>query len=259
MRRSLSPIRAAARLQLQLIASDFNYLMPLATIPVLSAVFLSIVDHAQRPDVLANALFAPALIGMWGMALFVSGEIVSLDRSLGVLEQAVVAPASYVQGVFVRTLVVTTASLTVFVEVWLVARLFFDLRPTIYHPAIFAAALSLSALAMSGTALLMTALFVRLRNARLFQNSLSYPFYILGGVMVPVALLPDWVEPTSKVIFLSWGSDLLRDSLRSDPLEGALQRLAALALLTALGYAVGYLASRRMLERSRLEGDLGLW
>ena len=53
----------------------------------------------------------------------------------------------------------------------------------------------------------MATVFVLARTAMLFTNALGYPFYILGGVLVPVAFLPGWLRPVSRLVFLSWSSD----------------------------------------------------
>ena len=71
--------------------------------------------------------------------------------------------------------------------------------------------------AMAGTAVAFASVFVLTRNPFTFTNSASFPFYVLGGVFVPIAILPGWIQPLSKGIFMSWSADLLRASLKSAP------------------------------------------
>jgi ABC-2 type transport system permease protein len=111
--------------------------------------------------------------------------------------------------------------------------------------------------AMAGTAVGMAALFVLARNAVTFSNSASYPFYVLGGILVPVSLLPHWVRPISSVVFLSWSADLLRATLRPRPVHELWQRAGMVVLLGAIGYGVGLVAMRLILVKVRERGELG--
>jgi ABC-2 type transport system permease protein len=232
--------------------------MPLATIPLFAITFLAIVRHAGRDDLTAYAVMAPVLIALWALALLDSGEIVEGDRWQGVLEPAVAAPASFSLVVLGRVLAVTTIGLFAFVEVWLVARLVFGVWIDIEHPVTFLLTLAATAFAVSGTAVIMAALFVLSRTPRTFQNSLSFPFYVLGGVLVPVSFLPDWLEPVSRAIFLSWSADLLRDSLDPAAVDDVGVRLGIVVLLGAVGFTIGYALLARILHRARTEGSLGL-
>jgi ABC-2 type transport system permease protein len=128
----------------------------------------------------------------------------------------------------------------------------------IEHPLTFLLTLAATAFAVSGTAVIMAALFVLSRTPRTFQNSLSFPFYVLGGVLVPVSFLPDWLEPVSRAIFLSWSADLLRDSLDEAAVDDVAARLGIVVLLGAVGFAIGYALLARTLHRARTEGSLGL-
>jgi ABC-2 type transport system permease protein len=103
----------------------------------------------------------------------------------------------------------------------------------------------------------MAALFVLARNAVTFSNSASYPFYVLGGILVPVSLLPHWVRPISSVVFLSWSADLLRASLQAAPVHHLWERAGMVVLLGACGYVLGLVALRFILVRVRERGELG--
>lgn len=249
-------VAAGWRHQLAVVAAQPDYWMVLLTNPLLSVVFLAIVRNAGRDDLLGHAVLAPALLAMWAMSLFISGEIVARDRDDGLLEPTLAAPASYPLVVAGRIGAVTALSMLGFAESWLVAWALFGVAIPIQHPGVFAAALAASAFAMAGTALVMAALFVASTRVRRFQNSLSYPFYVLGGIMVPVDLLPGWVEPLSRAVFLSWSADLLRDSLGATPVDDLAPRLAAIVALGGLGLLAGRALVRRMVDRIRRSGEV---
>ena len=110
---------------------------------------------------------------------------------------------------------------------------------------------------MCATATLMSCGFVLARSAGSVRNALSYPFFVLGGVLVPVSLLPAWVEVPASLFFLSWSSDLLRDAVGAPVVDAAGWRLAALAGLALGCWAIALLALSRTLLRARASGEVG--
>jgi ABC-2 type transport system permease protein len=100
-------------------------------------------------------------------------------------------------------------------------------------------------------------LFVLARNATTFSNSASFPFYVLGGILVPVSVLPHWIQPLSSAVFLSWSADLLRAALRPTPMHDFAFRLGMVAFLGACGLTVGVWSMRVILVRVRASGELG--
>ncbi|GLZ29038.1 transport permease protein [Lentzea sp. NBRC 105346] len=230
-------------------------LMALFVAPVNTAVFLAIVRHADRPDLVGHAVLAPGLMALWAIALITCGELIDAERFGGTLEALVAVPARMLPLLTGRVVVVTTASLFAFAESWLVAVLF-GLRVPIPHPAIFVISMLGTALAMACWAGVMASVFVLARSARIFQNALGFPFFVLGGVLVPVAMLPDWVRPLTNVVFLSWSSDLLRDALKTAPVQDFAGRLTALLGLAAVGAGLGAYLLSAVLKRVRSLGTL---
>lgn len=247
---------AGARLQLQLVRRDIGDLMDLALTPLFAVIFLAIVQHAERPDLLGHAILAPVLIALWSKALYVSGEIIEKDRVAGTLEPTVAAPGLVHAALLGRIAAVSAFSLFALASTWLVAWLVFGLAVPIHHPLAFAAAFGATLVATAGTSVVMSAVFVLARSARTFQNSLSYPFYVLGGILVPVALLPAWVQPLSRLVYLSWAADLLRDTLATDPVTAFWPRLAVILLLGAVGFGLGRYLLDRILRRVRVLGTI---
>jgi ABC-2 type transport system permease protein len=212
--------------------------------------------HAGRTDLTAYAAIAPVFIALWWMALFNSGWTITIERWNGTIELLVAAPASFAAVIFGRITLTTLAGIFSFAETWVIARLF-GTTVTIEHPWAFVATIVVTLAAMAGTAVAMSSLFVLARNAVTFSNSASFPFYVLGGILVPVSLLPHWVRPLSSIVFLSWSADLLRAGLRPTPINDFAFRLGMVALLGACGLGIGAYAMRVILTRVRGSGELG--
>lgn len=248
---------AAARLQLAVFRRTPGDLMALVTAPLFTLIFLAIAQHAGRTDLAPYAVLAPGMIAMLAMALLTSGEVIDRERWSGTLELQLAAPASLPVVLLGRIGTVTLVSLLGMAESWLVAYLFFGIAVPIPHPLAFVVTLGGTAVAMAGTSVVFAAVFVWTRSARTFQNSLSYPLYLLGGAMVPVAFLPGFLEPVSRVVFLSWASDLLRDALTPEPVSLLWPRLGAVLALGAAGYAAGFALLRWVINRARGTGKVG--
>ncbi|MEU8825720.1 ABC transporter permease [Streptomyces sp. NPDC048636] len=248
---------AAFRFQLALARRKPDTVHVLVTAPLFTLVFVSIGVHAHRPDFTASAVLAPVLMSLWSLALLTAGDLISQERSRGTLEAIVATPARFATVVLGRLTAVASVALVCFAESWLMAWACFGVVLTIAHPLVFALCLVCSSLAMAGTASLLSAVFVLMPSARVLQNTLTYPFYLLGGLLVPVADLPGWLHPLSRVVFLSWSSDLLRASV-SGPAGHWWMDLAAIVGLGMAGAVSGALLIGAILRRVRRTGTLAL-
>jgi ABC-2 type transport system permease protein len=172
------------------------------------------------------------------------------------LEWLLAAPASLAVVILGRIAAMMAVGLIGFFEVWAVGRLVFGVSLPWEHPLGLALTLVATVFAMAGTAVAFCALFVLTRNSYTFANSASFPFYVLGGVFAPVAILPGWIRPLSSGVFMSWSADLLRATLKPGDVDGFWRRLAMVVVLGAISFAVGRLVLFFVLRRMRGTGEL---
>jgi ABC-2 type transport system permease protein len=230
--------------------------IPLLTAPLYTIIFTMVLRHGGRTDLSAYAVVAPFFMSLWWFAIFHGGLVIQTDRWEGTLESHAAAPVGFPLTVLGRILAVMTVGLASFVEVWVFGRYALRVPVTVYHPLLLAVTLLLTAFAMGTTALFFAGLFVLARSAITFTNSASYPFYVLGGILVPVSLLPGWLQPLSTVVFLSWSARLLRASLAPAPASGAALALAMLFGLGCAALVLGVGLLHRILRRVRRTGEL---
>jgi ABC-2 type transport system permease protein len=254
----VSALIAAYRMQLALAWRTPNYWMTQATTPVQVVLFLSIVDAFDRPDLLAHALLAPALMTMWATAVWTGGSVIRNDRWGGLIELHVAAPRSYWWVVVARVGAVVTLSLLVVPIAVLTAWVTYGVGVDVAHPQRLAVALLATAGAIVATATVLSSFTILSRAAITFQNSASYPVLLLGGVFVPVALLPGWAQPLGRLVFLSWGSDAIRQTISEPSLDGISGRLAAVVVLGGLTLYGGSRLVRSILFRVRVSGEIGV-
>lgn len=236
-----------------------NEFLPLVALyPLVMAVVLQLVIGAGgRPDLGSFAIVGPWLVGVWQLANFVAGETMNQERYRGTLEHLVAAPASTTAVVLAKIAAVSGVSLVGLGEAAIVA-LLFGLTVTVHHPVLMLVAAALTLVAATATSLVLVGLYVSSRSARTYQNSVSYPILVLGGAVVPVTLLPDVVQPLSRLVFLSWAGDLLRSSLAPEEPTGVAIGILALIVCSIGGGGLGAWLVARALRRARVDGSLAL-
>ena len=247
---------AGARLELWIVRASPDTLIPFFTAPLFTIIFLTIVRHGGRQDLQPDALMAPVLMTLWWFALYHGGMLIGGDRWQGMLEWILAAPATLATVLLGRIAFVMALGSIGFFEVWAVGRAVFGVAFPFEHPLALALTLLVTVFAMAGTAVVFAALFVLTRNSYTFANSASFPFYVLGGVFVPIAVLPGWIQPVTKVIFISWSSDLLRASLKPVPVHDFWPRLGMVVLLGAVSFVIGRALLSLVLRRMRVTGEL---
>lgn len=249
-------LAAGFRLQLAMTRRTPAQVLVVVTAPLFSAIFLSVALHYGSTHI-ADVVIGPGLIGVWAISLDVAAGVLSNDRWGGQLELFLGTSASMSLVVLGRILAVSSVGMVTFVESWLVARVGFGVTVPIENPGLVVLALALTALGSAFTATLLAAGFMLSRNLHVFQNSMSYPIYILGGIVVPIATLPDWVHPISTVVYLYWSADLLRNAAADrHPDHVATDVLMSLGL-SVVALAAAVVLTHRFAQKLRVDASAG--
>lgn len=252
---TLAAVRAGARFQAALLRRTPQQALALVGAPVTALTLVAIVDAAGRRDLGTAAIIAPGLMTMWLLTLTSAGEALDVERQAGTLEPLLATPAPLFPLVLGRVLVTAAAGAAGFAECWLVGSALLGTPVTPRQPVAFTAALLLTVLAMAAWGSVLAPLFLLARSTRIFQNTLSYPLFLLGGVLVPVSLYPDWLRVPCRLVFLSWSADLLRATAGAG--EASRWAWPALAVTGLAGLAVGALLTARLVTAGRRDGRLG--
>ncbi|GAA3784115.1 ABC transporter permease [Streptomyces phyllanthi] len=126
----------------------------------------------------------------------------------------------------------------------------------IAHPGVFllaTAATFCSALVLGA---LLSCLFLLTPAAMRIAEALVYPMSILGGMIVPVDMLPVWLRFVPDVISLRWATQLLTAAAEGHPQSA----VAWVLLVTTTGVyaALAWWSFRTVLHRARKRGTLAL-
>jgi ABC-2 type transport system permease protein len=206
---------------------------------------------------LDDAALGSGLVALWGATVWASGFILAAERWQGTLSQLLPRPVGLGVVLWGKTLGATLRSaLFIGVTVSVTAAL---LGHAIHveNAVPFVAAL----VAVLGSALvlglLVSCLFVLTRSAGRISEAIMYPVFILGGLLVPLSLLPEWAQKLSAIVSLRWGGELLRAAAAGDPQSG--EAWLMLAVTTAAYGALARILFRRVLDRVRRDGTLELF
>lgn len=251
-------ISTVARMQLKIARRDVENLTFIVSMPLQTLISMAIFKEAGRLDLAGYALTSSLLFTVGQMGFFVSSELVTGDRRQQTLELLVATPSPYVVILGTRTLLMTSLGLLGFAESWLIARFIFGVHITVFHPWILLVTLLSTAIAGGFTAILTAALFSLARTVRTLQNAVNGPFYLLGGVLVPVTYLPSALQLLSPFVYFYWAANLVRGTMQPAPMSDVGLHLTSLLGLGIGAALIGNAVLTRMLNHLREDGRLGL-
>lgn len=235
-----------------------GYLLIWILRPVFEIAIAALV-YSARPELLRYTVVAFAANAFLFNTIFYIGEILEGERMNGTLVGLFLAPCSRFSWLcgfavvgFVETLAVAALALTF-------GRYAYGVRFDPNFPAILVS-LALFLTSLWGLGMIFGAVGLLIKKANQLSN-LIYPFtLLLGGVMYPVALLPDWLRLPSRALPLGYGIQALVDATLYHAGFGHL----AAQLIPLAGFAValpvaGVLAFSWLERLVRERGELDLY
>ena len=100
----------------------------------------------------------------------------------------------------------------------------------------------------------MASVVVRFRAGWAVGNMFEYPVWLVTGLLIPVVLLPWWVEPISWVLAPTWGMRALSDTALG---EGSPFFDIAMCLVLSVAYTVlGAVLLGQFLQSARRRATL---
>ena len=233
-----------------LTASMFFVLISVLQPVIFATIAFFMHEAGARGGSLLYVALGAGLMGMWSSTLFGSGGAIQWQRWQGTLELLVGAPPRFIITLLPLTLATASIGLYSVVATLVWGRLLFGVPLDLEHPLLFAVALPATTVALGLLGLVLASTFVLYRHASAFSNLLEYPVWLVSGLLVPVALLPGWVEPLSWVLAPTWGVRAVRESaLGGEPLQAIAMCLALSAVYLVLGAVA--MANFERLARSR--------
>jgi ABC-2 type transport system permease protein len=204
----VSVLFAGLRVQLLISLRRLDDVQLLALVPFSAILYLTMLAQTGRRDLAMVGVLASYVTSVWSLALLSGGDLIDEERYTGTFGPLLVTPVSVARAMFGRVLAISLLGLIGLVEAGIVAVLFFHIDLGIQRPGLLAATVLLLTVAMAGATYLFAAVFLLTTNARPFQNAMTYPAYVLGGVLAPLKAWPIWIRIPGRLFFLSWVMDL---------------------------------------------------
>lgn len=198
---------------------------------------------------------AVGLLSLWATSLWSAGLILQFEIWEDTLESLLVRPCNLVTVLCGKVLGATTTFATLIAVS--VAGVAWALGSPleVAHPVQFVLALLLTVASTAALGGLVGCLFVMTRAAIRVAEALTYPLFIVGGLLIPLTLLPGWLRPVAWLMSPFWGKQLLGAAAAGEDTQlGAWAALAALAVVYALA---AVLLFRSVVDRARRTGTLG--
>ncbi len=209
----------------------------------------------QRPDGLLYAALGAGLMGIWTSTLFGSGSAIQWMRWQGTLEVAVAAPVRFIYVLLPITVATASIGLYSIVSTLFWGRVFFAVPLRFEHPLLFALALPVTVISLGMLGLLMASTFVLYRNANAFSNLLEYPVWLATGLLVPLSLLPGWVEWLSWGLAPTWGMEAVRNAALGGEVWPSIGMCVGLGVVY---FVLGSIFMQNFERRARVHATLSL-
>ena len=185
---------------------------------IFASIAFFLVEAGGRPGTLLYAALGAGMMGIWSSTLFGSGGAIQWQRWQGTLELLVAAPAPFLLVLLPLALATASVGLYSLTMTLIWGRLLFSVPLELVHPFAFVVAVPATVLGLGLLGLLLASTFILYRHANAMSNLLEYPVWLVTGLLVPVSLLPVWVEPLSWVLAPTWGVRAIRDAaIGGDP------------------------------------------
>jgi ABC-2 type transport system permease protein len=108
------------------------------------------------------------------------------------------------------------------------------------HPVELLLAFTCASFAFIGIGLIIASIANSIGSVQALGQSLFLPMILIGGVGVPIHILPPWARDVSLFLPGRWAADTIRNALVPEGLERSLFNLVALIVIGSAATAVGW-------------------
>lgn len=207
-------------------------------------------------DYFAFAIIGVALSGYFTLGLTAFASTLRESQTTGTLEALLMTPAPLplvVIGSAVWSYTFTSLRISLYLGMGMLLGL--SLRGANYAAALVT--LLLAVIAFAGIGILSAAVIMIIKRGDPLTGILGSLSNLLGGVLYPIEVLPDWLQVVSRLLPITYALRAMRDAL----LRGASWRelapdLGVLALFCAVLLPLSLWVFRLAVQRARREGSL---
>jgi ABC-2 type transport system permease protein len=205
---------------------------------------------------LVAAAVGTGMMGIWSLTTTAAAAALQFRRRTGILELLVAAPLPFWAVLAPITIAIAALGIYSLAASLLWTRFLFGVSLPITDWVAFIVAVPASIVSIGMLGFMLGAAFVRFRAAWAVGNLFEFPVWTICGLLIPIAVLPTWVEPVSWVFAPTWGMNALRNAALggSSPWDD----IAVCVALSAVYGGLGAILLRIFLRSARRRGTLAL-
>ncbi len=205
---------------------------------------------------LVAAAVGTGMMGIWSLTTTAAAAAVQMRRRTGILELLVAAPQPFWAVLAPITIAISALGVYSLAASMLYVRVLYGVSLDVEDWLAFAVAVPVGIVSIGMLGFMLCAAFVRFRAAWAVGNLFEFPVWTICGLLIPIAVLPAWVEPVAWVFAPTWGMNALRDAALggSSPWDD----VAMCVALTVVYGALGALLLRVFLRSALRRGTLAL-
>ena len=207
------------------------------------------------PGLLVAAL-ASGVMGIWSSTTASGAGALQMQRRLGVLELLVGSPTPFWAVLLPISVAISAIGIYSLLVGLLYVRVLFGVSITIHEWLPFLVAVPATIASIGALGFLFASALVRFRSATMLGNLFEWPVWMICGLLIPVAVLPGWLQPVSWAFAPTWGMAALRHATLGT--VSPWSDIAVCAVLAAAYLLAGAVCLRLFLDAARARATLAL-
>ncbi|HUZ81198.1 MAG TPA: ABC transporter permease [Gaiellaceae bacterium] len=189
--------------------SPFDLFVVIAS-PLIFATLAYFLFKGESASSLLVAALASGVMGIWSSTTASGAGALQTQRRLGVLELLVASPTPFWAVVLPITVAISSIGIYSLAVGLLYVRLLFGVAITVHEWGAFLVAVPATIGSIGSLGFLFASALVRYRAAFQIGNIFEWPVWMICGLLIPVAVLPGWLQPVSWLFAPTWGMAALR-------------------------------------------------
>lgn len=235
--------------------SPFDLFVVVASPLIFATLAYFLFRHGHGESLLIAAL-ASGVMGIWSTTTAQGAGALQTQRRLGVLELLVASPTPFWAILLPISVAISGIGVYSIVIGLVYVHVLFGVAISIQDWLGFAFAIPATIASIGSLGFLFASALVRYRSAFMLGNLFEWPVWMICGLLIPVSVLPGWLQPVSWLFAPTWGMRALRHA--TDGTASAWPDIAMCAALSVVYLVVGAVFLHWFLRAARARATLGL-
>lgn len=247
-------LAASARCEaLVLLRSPFAFVVVMLQPIVFTSIALAGARGPTAPDP-SQTLLGVGLLAMWASTVWTAGLLLRREQWQGSLITLAHQPADLRLVVLGKCAGAVAVSFAMVVLSVTGTALLLRISVSVAQPGRYAFVIAATLCSVVVLGFSFSCLFVMSRAAVRIVEAILYPVFILGGLLFPLDMLPDFAQVVAYGLSLYWGGSLARDAAAGAGVDGL--AWAMLVTTTVVYGAVALAGFRTVMRKARRLGTL---